>query len=65
MENNHWTTESWGSEYPPVNYQAILDAANALIDACDPSEAAEYSESLWETYCATDSVGGVTSIWEE
>ena len=65
MKNSHWTIESWGSEYPPVNYQAILDAANALIDACDQSEAAEYSESLWETYCATDSVGGVTSIWEE
>lgn len=74
MENNHWTTESWGSEYPPLNYQAILDAANDLIDDYADSIGEDdayhadtlvrqFSDDLWMKYCDTDMVGGVKSVW--
>lgn len=75
MENNHWTIEGWGSEYPPVNCQEILDAANALIDEYADSIGEDdynadslvwqFSQDLWEKYCDSDMVGGVASVWEE
>ena len=50
-----WNMESWGSEYPPENWEEIADMANELIDAYAEShgeEAADdYSEELWDLYC--------------
>lgn len=50
----HWTTDSWGSAFPPANVDDICNAANALIDAAAErggEVAAEViSERLWESW---------------
>lgn len=70
MTNHYWTGDSWGSAYPPENWQDLVDAANELIDAyaaenpdASDDELWEYSQKLWETYCSTDSVGDYASEW--
>ena len=55
----YWTLESWGSYYPPDNWEDIVAMANNAIDdfiedAADDithEDIKEYSETLWELYC--------------
>lgn len=55
----YWTAESFGSEYPPENWEEVITWANGHIDdyrADNPDayddEIREYSDSLWELYCS-------------
>ena len=55
-----WTLESWGADYPPENADEIISKANELIEAYaadhDEDETRNYSETLWERFCATGEV---------
>lgn len=76
MNYIYWGYESWGNTCPPENYEQIISAANGLIDAYifnnsldmsepyDASEALRYANEIWYQYCQTDSVNGVSSVWE-
>lgn len=65
---NHWTFESWGSEFPPINCDDVCNAANELIDAYaqehDERDTNEYNERLWEEFCATGTVNGISATYE-
>lgn len=71
MKKFYWTAESWGSDFPPVNLSEVLNAANNLIDAFisahpdyEDFEISEYSDGLWEDFCATGEIGGVIANYE-
>lgn len=68
--NFYWTTNSWGSDYPPVNAEEIISRANELIDQYaadhpefDEMDIAQYAQSMWEDFCDSDEVGGVFAIY--
>lgn len=50
---NYWSAESWGADYPPENWEKIVDEANRLIDA------GADGDELWEQFCRTGRVGKV------
>lgn len=66
MNEFYWNNESWGSEYPPENFEEIIHAANREIDdfiersELDPENSddavviCEFSERLWAFYCEYD-----------
>jgi len=72
-----FTTECGGRDYPPVNADEIINTANGLIseyiadchldldDRCDFDDAFNYSLSLWNDFCYTGSINGITAIYEE
>lgn len=71
MAKYHLTENSWGSTTPPKNKDEIINAFNRLVDDYittygldDEDEIQTYAEALWESYCMTDIIGGVASIWE-
>lgn len=76
-EGIYWTTESWGSDCPPVNADEIINTANCLIDEyitehhldldfiMEFRDAFDYSSMLWEDFCSTGSINGITAIYEE
>lgn len=66
-EDFFWTLESWGSEYPPENADEIIEKANEKLteyarqhywDVCREDDLHDYSDRLWERYCATGAVEG-------
>lgn len=53
----YWDYESWGSAEPPENADEIIAYANDLIreyaeNDHDDYETEEFSNELWEKYCA-------------
>ena len=57
----YWSSNSWGDSYPPANWERICEKANRLIDSFyfsghDLESTREYSENLWDRYCATGEV---------
>lgn len=66
----YWTAESWGSDYPPKNWEEIIDTANDLIDRfslgdADGEDIRNYSGKLWEEFCRTGKISDVTAEYEE
>ena len=68
----YWSIESWGSDYPPVNADEIISAANAAIDRFAKSnpdytedELRDYSNYLWENFCIYGEINGVVAEYEE
>ena len=68
MHSYYWDEDSWDC-VPPRNADEICDAANILIDEWleenddDEDGAHDYSNELWEQYCAADGIDGVRSDW--
>lgn len=72
-----WTTECGGRDYPPVNADEIISAANGLIskyiadnrldldERYDFDDAFNYSVQLWYDFCSTGSINGIAAIYEE
>lgn len=62
MASYYWDSESWGSFYPPENWEEIVNAANSKIDEYieknnldpdddrDDDEIRNYSSYLWEIW---------------
>lgn len=72
MNHHYWSYDSWGNGFPPTNYEQIIAIANSMIDewiAANPDapdyEIREFSDRLWEDYCATDTIDDVRAIYEE
>lgn len=65
-----WNENSFGSGPIPQNFDEICDVANEMIskfqsenpNATD-DDIQNYSDSLWTTYCMTDMIGDIHSIW--
>ena len=62
--NDYWSLNSWGTDQPPVNADAIIQAANLMIDQyyadnpdADDFEFDEFKFSLWERFCSYDRIG--------
>lgn len=73
MDNYRWNTESWGPYSPPNNMYEIIDAANSLLDEYAETHAEDltiesdlhyYSQELWEEFCNTGSINGVTADYD-
>ena len=51
----YWSAESWGSDYPPADWESVVENANEIIDAYAETypdrDLNEFSERLWERYC--------------
>ena len=51
----YWSKDSWGSDYPPDNWEEIVQRANEMIlkysDRHDEEETRDYSARLWDGYC--------------
>ena len=89
VEGIFWSIESWGSDYhpwatecggrnyPPVNADEIISAANRLIDKFiedhhldlderyDFDDAFHYSCELWYEFCSTGFIKNIIAIYEE
>lgn len=67
MSRYFWCAESWGSDSPPINYEAVCAEANRLIAEVEYPEgdSREFADQLWENFCASGVVGNVTAIYEE
>lgn len=67
--NHYWDNNIWGTEYPPVNADEIISAANDLIDAYiaenGDDEACEYSDQLWTIFCCTGAIGDVIAVYDQ
>lgn len=70
--NDYWSIKSWGSEQPPVNADAIIQAANLMIDQyyADNPEAEDYEFDefkffLWERFSAYGNIGDVTAEYPD
>ena len=70
LANHGWSDNSWGSQYPPKNFDEICSEANMLLEEfmdknpeATDEEICDYSRELWEQYCDTDQINGVKSIW--
>lgn len=68
----YWSIESWGSDYPPVNADEIISAANTEINRFaiehpyyTESELRDYSDCLWENFCIYGEIYGVVAKYEE
>ena len=71
-EENHWTLDSWGDGYPPVNADEVIDAANELIDQHffrndgEPEwRLRSFNDKLWEDFCRTGRISEVIAIYDE
>lgn len=71
MASYHLTENSWGSTIPPKNMDEIIAIFNRMVDEYiaengleDEEEIQNHAEALWESYCMTDTIGGIASIWE-
>ena len=64
----HWNKRSWGTETPPENVYDLMNKANDLIDVFhvqhgfDSDLTREYSNDLWEQYCRTGKVKGISIV---
>ena len=52
----YWSEDSWGSDYPPDNWEEIVSRANEMIknkylQTRDEEETRDYSSRLWDGYC--------------
>ncbi len=52
----YWSADSWGSDYPPDNWEEIVSRANEMIknkylQTRDEEETRDYSSRLWDGYC--------------
>jgi hypothetical protein len=72
MKNIYWTTDSWGSDYAPINADEIISKANELIDQYiaenpdrDEADVQEYSNELWEAFCDSGELGGIVAEYED
>lgn len=68
----YWSIESWGSDYPPVNADEIISAANRVINRFavehpyyTQDELRDYSNYLWENFCIYGEIDGVVAEYEE
>ena len=66
----YWDEDTFGAGPIPQNLDEICSVANSMLDAymaenADASDegVSNYSESLWNSYCMSDVIGSVTSIW--
>ena len=74
MKAYHWSAESWGSGYPPINYEEICDAVNDYLDGImddvdEAEENIEYiwdrSEQLWEQFCGAGEIFGIKAEYND
>lgn len=68
MESAFWSSSSFDRcENVPRNWEEIVETANRMIveycEEYDPDFAGEYSEFLWEQFCARGSIGGVFAVY--
>lgn len=51
----YWSAESWGSDYPPADWERIVEGANYILDMFAEREPEKdlnvISENLWDSYC--------------
>ena len=66
----YWDEDTFGSGPIPQNLDEICSVANSMLDAymaenadASDEDVSNYSESLWNSYCMSDVIGSVTSIW--
>lgn len=66
----YWNEDTFGAGSIPQNLDEICSVANSMLDAymaenadASDEDVSNYSESLWNSYCMSDAIGSVTSIW--
>lgn len=66
----YWDEDTFGAGPIPQNLDEICSVANSMLDAymaenagASDEDVSNYSESLWNSYCMSDVIGSVTSIW--
>ena len=66
----YWNEDTFGAGPIPRNLDEICSVANSMLDAymaenadASDEDVSNYSESLWNSYCMSDVIGSVTSIW--
>lgn len=70
MSTKYWTMDSFGSGDAPINADAVISAANEMIDEyIDAHPDDEYgldafNDQLWETFCETGEIGNVIARYE-
>jgi hypothetical protein len=70
---SYWSCESWGNGVPPINWEAVVTTANAILDDymdandldLDDADTRDFSDQLWENFCETGIVGDVVAVYEE
>jgi hypothetical protein len=71
MNRYYWSIENWIDNAPPINAEEIIEIANRKIDAFINNHCIDhereirwYSDGLWEDFCLTDEIDGVTAIYK-
>ena len=66
----YWDEDTFGAGPIPQNLDEICSVANSMLDVytaenadASDEDVSNYSESLWNSYCMSDVIGSVTSIW--
>lgn len=66
----YWNEDTFGAGPIPQNLDEICSVANSMLDVytaenadASDEDVSNYSETLWNSYCMSDAIGSVRSIW--